>query len=123
MRDKEYDKKEKQHNERDTSGLLIHFYHSRLLFPGPFGYTTARTLLGILRISQAMARIRFSDEVTQADVEEAMHLMRMCQEHLRHSKEQDRSRANLDPSSDIFHMIKELGMNRDPKEVGYDFVI
>lgn len=91
---------------------------SQRLYVGPFGYTTARTLLAILRISQAMARIRFSEEVTQADVEEAMHLMHMCQSHLKHSKEQERGRSNMDPISDIFHMIKDLASGRETKEVG-----
>ena len=40
-----------------------------------YTYTTARTLLGILRLGQALARIRFSDEISQADVDEAMRLM------------------------------------------------
>ena len=31
----------------------------------PHSYTTARTLLSILRLSQALARLRFSDYVCQ----------------------------------------------------------
>ena len=31
----------------------------------PHSYTTARTLLSILRLSQALARLRFSDAVCQ----------------------------------------------------------
>jgi len=38
-------------------------------------YTTARTLQAILRMSQALARIRLSSLVTREDVEEAMRLM------------------------------------------------
>merc|ERR1711871_414296 len=40
-------------------------------------YTTPRTLLAILRLSQAHARCRFSDRVEQQDFEEAMRLMKV----------------------------------------------
>lgn len=40
-----------------------------------FTYTTARTLLGILRLSTSLARVRFDDVVRQGDVDEAMRLM------------------------------------------------
>merc|ERR1711915_809711 len=39
-------------------------------------YTTPRTLQGIVRLSQAHARARFSDRVTQEDFDEAMRLMK-----------------------------------------------
>ncbi|KAH7650434.1 minichromosome maintenance mcm7p, partial [Cryptosporidium bovis] len=38
-------------------------------------YTTPRTLLGILRLSQALARVRFSNTVERSDFEEATRLM------------------------------------------------
>ncbi|KAF7458044.1 putative DNA replication licensing factor MCM7 [Cryptosporidium felis] len=38
-------------------------------------YTTPRTLLGVLRLSQALARLRFSNMVERADFEEATRLM------------------------------------------------
>jgi DNA replication licensing factor MCM7 len=38
-------------------------------------YITPRTLLGIIRISQAMAKFHFREEVSQSDVDEAIRLM------------------------------------------------
>lgn len=38
-------------------------------------YTTPRTLLAIIRLSQAMARLRFSESVSEEDVDEALRLM------------------------------------------------
>lgn len=38
-------------------------------------YTTARTLLSILRLAQALARLRFQEEVNKEDVDEAIRLM------------------------------------------------
>ncbi|ODQ45571.1 hypothetical protein PICMEDRAFT_16872 [Pichia membranifaciens NRRL Y-2026] len=40
-----------------------------------FSHTSPRTLLGILRMSQALARIRFSNEVLLSDVDEALRLL------------------------------------------------
>ena len=38
-------------------------------------YITPRTLLAIIRISQAMAKFHFRDIVTQPDVDQAIKLM------------------------------------------------
>jgi DNA replication licensing factor MCM7 len=38
-------------------------------------YVTPRTLLAIIRLSQAMAKLQFRDAVKQADVDEALKLM------------------------------------------------
>merc|ERR1712190_503489 len=43
-------------------------------------YTTPRTLLAILRLSQAHARTRFSDRVERQDFEEAMRLIKASKE-------------------------------------------
>ena len=40
-------------------------------------YTTPRTLMSILRLCQALAKLQFRNEVNQDDVEEALRLMRM----------------------------------------------
>jgi len=41
------------------------------------GYSTARTLLSILRLSEALARLRWNDKVAQTDVDEALRLIKM----------------------------------------------
>jgi len=38
-------------------------------------YVTPRTLLAIIRLSQAMAKLSFRNEVRQSDVDEAIRLM------------------------------------------------
>ena len=43
-----------------------------------YTHPSARTLLSILRQSQALARIRFSAKVEQCDVQEAIRLMEVC---------------------------------------------
>lgn len=40
-------------------------------------YTTPRTLMSILRLGQALAKLQFRDELVQEDLEEALRLMKM----------------------------------------------
>jgi DNA replication licensing factor MCM7 len=69
----------------------------------PHTYTTARTLLSILRLSQALARLRFSEEVSQSDVDEALRLMKMSKASLYDSGDHA---AVQDPISQIFSRIR-----------------
>lgn len=45
-------------------------------------FTSARTLLAILRLSTALARLRLADAVEKEDVNEAMRLMEMSKDSL-----------------------------------------
>ncbi|UPK89695.1 hypothetical protein LCI18_000630 [Fusarium solani-melongenae] len=47
-----------------------------------FTHTTPRTLLGVVRLAQALARLRFSNETTQDDVDEALRLVEASKESL-----------------------------------------
>eukprot|EP01125_Pyxidicula_operculata_P019919 TRINITY_DN7254_c0_g1_i4.p1 TRINITY_DN7254_c0_g1~~TRINITY_DN7254_c0_g1_i4.p1 ORF type:complete len:661 (-),score=157.97 TRINITY_DN7254_c0_g1_i4:83-2065(-) len=78
-----------------------------------FGYTTARTLLAILRLSQAMARIRFDTEIKQQDVEEAIRLMRECRTSLRRQREERKMNRNQasDPVTEIFNIIRNIKLS------------
>ena len=84
----------------------------------PHSYTTARTLLSILRLAQALARLRFAEQVGQAEVDEALRLMRMS----KHSVLDDAytvggagganggtnaARARADPASAIYGSIRD----------------
>jgi DNA replication licensing factor MCM7 len=70
----------------------------------PHSYTTARTLLSILRLSQALARLRFSDAVEQSDVDEALRLLRMSKSSLYDEAEAGRAQ---DPISEIFARVRQ----------------
>jgi DNA replication licensing factor MCM7 len=48
----------------------------------PASYTTARTLLSIVRMSQAIARLRFSYLVSNLDIEESLRLLHMSKASL-----------------------------------------
>ena len=48
-------------------------------------YITPRTLLGIIRLSQALAKLNFRDEVSQKDVDESLRLMDFSFQSLRNN--------------------------------------
>ncbi|TDL24999.1 minichromosome maintenance protein mcm7p [Rickenella mellea] len=72
-------------------------------------YTSARTLLGVLRLAQALARLRFSDTVQHADVDEALRLMEVSKESLKDDDDKERD-GNMDQSdmSKIYRIIREM---------------
>lgn len=87
-------------------------------------YITPRTLLGIIRISQGLAKIRESKTVSQEDVEEALRLL----ESARHSVEKDSSQdvrmneqfhENTDTLSKIFGIIRDLCSNESSQTVKF----
>ncbi|XP_074023945.1 DNA replication licensing factor MCM7, partial [Numenius arquata] len=73
-------------------------------------YTSARTLLGILRLATALARLRLVEVVEKEDVNEAMRLMEMSKDSLLGDKGQQ-SRTQR-PADAIFGVIRELGGSR-----------
>ncbi|KAI0780553.1 MCM-domain-containing protein [Trametes elegans] len=70
-------------------------------------YTSARTLLGVLRLAQALARLRFSNEVAHADVDEALRLMEVSKRSLVEDDEEGHERDRSDVSK-IFRLIKDM---------------
>lgn len=70
-------------------------------------HTTARTLLSILRLSQALARLRFADEVSQPDVDEAIRLMFVSKISIH---DETSTARNVNPFSGIFQIIKDKSL-------------
>jgi DNA replication licensing factor MCM7 len=71
-----------------------------------FTHTSPRTLLGILRLAQALARLRFAEEVVQEDVDEALRLVDASKQSL--YAEQGGYRRDMSPSSKIYNLIRGL---------------
>ncbi|CAD6504934.1 BgTH12-00433 [Blumeria graminis f. sp. triticale] len=71
-----------------------------------FTHTSPRTLLGILRLAQALARLRFSEEVLQDDVDEALRIIEASKESLYQS--QDGIGRDMSPTSRIYNMVRTL---------------
>ena len=70
-----------------------------------FSHVTPRTLLGIVRLSQALARLRFSEEVVREDVDEALRLIEISKASLYNDGE---SGVDHTPSSKIYALIRNL---------------
>ncbi|KAH9483929.1 DNA replication licensing factor mcm7 [Psilocybe cubensis] len=70
-------------------------------------YTSARTLLGILRLAQALARLRWADVVEHADVDEALRLMECSKESLVDEDDRDID-IDRSPISRLFRLIKDM---------------
>nr|XP_020480415.1 DNA replication licensing factor MCM7 isoform X1 [Monopterus albus] len=69
-------------------------------------FTSARTLLSILRLATALARLRTVDTVEKEDVNEAMRLMEMSKDSLQADKSS--STRTQRPADVIFSLVREL---------------
>lgn len=70
-----------------------------------FSHASPRTLLGVVRLSQALARLRFSDVVVTEDVDEALRLVEVSKASL---YENSRGQGDQTPSSKIYHLIRGM---------------
>ncbi|KAG7563153.1 hypothetical protein FFLO_01461 [Filobasidium floriforme] len=71
-------------------------------------YVSARTLLGVLRLSQALARLRMDDVVGQGDVDEALRLMEVSKSSLYEHQMTQNSGEDQTDASKIFRIIKDM---------------
>jgi DNA replication licensing factor MCM7 len=73
------------------------------------GFTSARTLLAILRLSQALARLRCAHEVVREDIVEARRLMTLSKSSIYDAADGDADGAKnkVDPVSVVYQIIRE----------------
>ncbi|KAJ3329158.1 Mcm2-7 hexameric complex component [Blyttiomyces sp. JEL0837] len=72
-------------------------------------YTCARSLLSMIRLSTALARLRFSDDVEIGDVEEALRLIEVSKASV-NDKESNRPE---DANSQIYRIIRDMSREGD----------
>lgn len=70
-----------------------------------FTHASPRTLLGIIRLSQALARLRFADSVVIEDTDEALRLIEVSKASLYGKDEWDEDNT---VSSKIYNIIRTL---------------
>lgn len=73
-----------------------------------FSHTTPRTLLGVVRLAQALARLRFSNTVVQDDVDEALRLVEASKESLNSDAGGAAGRRAQNPTTRIYNLVKTL---------------
>jgi len=80
---------------------------------------TARQLLSILRLSQALGRLRFSDLVAREDVDEAIRLTHMSKSSILDEDEEGTGerRGGEDVMSRIFNIIRDYSTSSRSSEV------
>jgi DNA replication licensing factor MCM7 len=71
-----------------------------------FSHTSPRTLLGVLRLSQALARLRFAEQVIAEDVDEALRLIEVSKASLWDNE--GRHGADQTPSSKIYNLVRNM---------------
>ncbi|KRX44863.1 DNA replication licensing factor mcm7 [Trichinella murrelli] len=76
-------------------------------------FTSPRSLLAILRLSTALARLRLADEVVEDDVMEACRLIEVSKESLRPQRE-GRGRV-IQPVDQVFAILRELLVQQPDK--------
>jgi DNA replication licensing factor MCM7 len=96
------------------------YYGVDLAATDEYSYTTPRTLLAILRLSQALARLRFDTHVAQADVEEAIRLMDKSKQSLHDSRQR---KAAVDPVSAIYQIIRDAALARPDRTVSFEQIL
>ncbi|XP_046607823.1 DNA replication licensing factor Mcm7 isoform X1 [Neodiprion virginianus] len=69
-------------------------------------FTSARNLLGVLRISTALARLRLSDTVEKDDISEAIRLIEMSKDSINHLEV--RTIRPQNPVDRIYALIRDL---------------
>merc|ERR1712087_192883 len=79
-------------------------------------YTTPRTLLAILRLSQAHARARFSERVEQQDFDEAMRLMKASKESVELSAP---AKKNVNPLDLVYDIVADLARRLSDADDGW----
>jgi DNA replication licensing factor MCM7 len=70
-----------------------------------FGQATPRTLLGILRMAQALARLRFASVVTQDDIDESLRLIEVARSSF---AREDERRTDESPTTKIYQILQDL---------------
>lgn len=72
-------------------------------------YTTPRTLMAVLRLAQAVARLRFSDIIDRGDFEEGLRLITESKRSVTEEQEAaQRKRRKVDYQSDILEILKDM---------------
>ena len=137
-----------QNDVFDTSFLKVYLSHARTFNPtlgpelhdyvtniyldrrkcsrdmGSHGqYITPRSLLGIIRFSQAIAKLRFSNQVNRSDVDEAVRLMDIAISSVNEEGEEQqitiKKRIMADPTNQIYKFIKEIFKAENKRQLHY----
>ena len=93
-----------------------------------YQYITPRSLLAVIRLSQALAKLRMNDKVKQEDVDEALRLVEVSQSSI-NKKDNKEGLATFDgvgkkadAKSQIYNIVSDLCKNEKNKTVKIDVI-
>ena len=93
-----------------------------------YQYITPRSLLAVIRLSQALAKLRFNDKVKQEDVDEALRLIEISQSSI-NKKENKEGLVNFDgvvkktdAKSQIYNIVSDLCKHDKNKTVKMEVI-
>ncbi|CAG8649621.1 4843_t:CDS:1, partial [Paraglomus occultum] len=73
-----------------------------------FTHISPRTLLAVLRLSQALARLRLRDFVDQADVDEALRLIDVSKSSLYEKRDDEAHNVDRTPTTALYNLIRSM---------------
>ncbi len=82
---------------------------------------TARQLLSILRLSQALARLRLANEVSNEDIDESIRLIYSSKASLFDDDDDVKGREE-DPTSAIFSLLRDFSVQHKTDEVDFNVI-
>uniref|UniRef100_A0A3B0NDM0 DNA helicase n=1 Tax=Theileria annulata TaxID=5874 RepID=A0A3B0NDM0_THEAN len=85
-----------------------------------YSYTTPRTILSILRLAQALARMRFSNDINMSDLEESIRLTESMKHTINYELLQQKHKRKVTTSSNIMYIIKNLRNNLKNTKENWD---
>jgi len=81
-----------------------------------YAYVSARTLLAVLRLSQALARLRMDNVVGQGDVDEALRLMDVSKSSLYEHHAGRNAGEDQTDTSKIFRIVKDMASSKGGRQ-------
>lgn len=86
-------------------------------------YTTMRSLLAMLRLAQARAKLRFSNEVSKADIDDSLILIEESQRSVSNPKFDGRRDKATDDLSSIYQICKDICLYSKDKSADYESIL
>ncbi|CAG8508631.1 1689_t:CDS:2 [Acaulospora colombiana] len=84
-------------------------------------HVSPRTILAVIRLATALARIRLADSVIREDVDEALRLLEVSKDSLRDKS--NLSKSDKTPTSAIYEMINEIRSRTEGDSLDYDQIV
>lgn len=89
-----------------------------------YQYITPRSLLAIIRLAQALAKLRMNEKVEQTDVDEALRLVEISKSSIGPVSKSEKPTAQVrnDTKSIIYNIVRELCLKSEEKTCSMEII-